>query len=114
MFGLVLTALIIGLCGLVMIGLGVYCIKSKKPVNFYTGENGPKEEELSDPKAWNLKHGYMWIAYGAVIIITCIIGIIPGDLSKVLIPIAFGLILPIPVMIWYHHFLEKKYMFEKK
>ena len=41
----------------VMIGIGISQLRSKKPVAFYSGEKPPGEEELSDVKAWNQKHG---------------------------------------------------------
>lgn len=53
---------------LIMIGIGVSQIKSRKAVGFYTGVKPPEERELRDVKAWNRKHGIMWILYGGAII----------------------------------------------
>ena len=52
-----------------MIGIGISQLRSKKPVDFYSGEKPPGEEELSDVKAWNQKHGQMWVLYGLIILV---------------------------------------------
>lgn len=59
---------------IIMMGIGIYQLKSKKPVGFYNGEKPPTEDEISDVKAWNKRHGLMWLIYGAVIMVTYGIG----------------------------------------
>ncbi len=55
MKGTVLSGVIFGLCALVMFGIGIFQIKSKKPVAFYSGEKAPDKSDLSDVNAWNKK-----------------------------------------------------------
>lgn len=93
----------------VMAGIGIFQIRSKKPVGFYSGEKPPKENELSDVNAWNKKHGSMWVIYGAVIMLSYGIGTIMGDTVWCILPMCGGLLIPVPIMIWFHHRLIRKY-----
>lgn len=93
-----------------MIGIGIFQLRSKKPATFYTGEKGPKPEELSDMKAWNRKHGMMWIIYGIIILLGCVsFFFVSGTAWKLLGGLGVFL-LPLPFMVWYHHSLMKKYI----
>lgn len=109
----ILSGVIMGFCACIMIGIGVFQFKSKKPVGFYTGEKAPDEKEISDVKAWNHKHGIMWILYGIGIILGWACGLVLGDSLLLLIPFAVCLLLPIPVMMRYHHKLTKTYFIRK-
>ena len=97
------------LVAMIMVGIGVSQFRSKKPVGFYSGEQPPKEDELSDGKGWNQRHGIMWIIYGAVIMIYNGIGMMMGDSIWCVIPMGGGVVIPLPVMIWYHHRLIGRY-----
>ena len=105
----VLSGIIFGFCALLMFGIGIFQIKSKKPVEFYSGVEAPDEKELSDVNAWNKKHGIMWILYGICIVLAWVCGLIIGNSIRLLIPYLICLLLPIPFMILYHHKLIKKY-----
>lgn len=48
MMGLVIYLLV----AMIMVGIGVFQFRSKKPVGFYSGEQPPGEDELSDVTAW--------------------------------------------------------------
>ena len=93
----------------VMMGIGISQLRSKKPVAFYSGEKPPREEELSDVKAWNQKHGRMWVLYGVIILMSYGIGALMGDTLWSVIPMCAGVVLPLPIMILYHHKLVKRY-----
>lgn len=105
----IITCTIFGLVALFMMGIGVSQLKSKTPVAFYSGEKPPKAEELTDVHAWNVKHGRMWLMYGVIIIISCVIGYLMGDTIWCLIPFCGGVIIPVVFMIWYHQKLVKRY-----
>ena len=92
-----------------MIGIGIFQLKSKKPVGFYSGEQPPDENELSDVNLWNKKHGIMWIVYGMLIIFSYGIGIIIGDDIWSVIFMCGGVIIPMPIMVLYHHRLVNIY-----
>lgn len=93
----------------IMVGIGISQLKSRKPVGFYTGEKPSKEDEITDVRAWNKKHGLMWLIYGGIIITGFGIGTTLGDSLWSLIPMLGGILLPLPVMIWYHHRLIQLY-----
>ena len=105
----VISGVILGFCALLMFAIGIYQMKSKKPVGFYTGEKAPDEKELSDVSAWNKRHGMMWILYGLCIVSAWGIGLFMDDSLTRLIPLLGFLLLPLPFMVLYHHRLMKKY-----
>lgn len=87
----------------IMVGIGISQLKSSKPVGFYSGEKPPKEDEIADGKAWNKRHGLMWLIYGGIILTGFGIGSLLGDSLWCLIPMLGGVLLPLPMMIWCHH-----------
>lgn len=93
----------------IMIGIGVIQFRGISPVGFYSGEEPPKAEELTDVKAWNKKHGLMWFIYGIIIILSSFAGYIIKDSILCIIPYCGGVMVPIIIMIWYHHKLIKMY-----
>lgn len=109
MAGMIISGICFGVSALLMIGIGIAQLKSKSPVGFYTGETPPRADEISDVRMWNKKHGTMWFIYGVIIILTWFCGFFMGDSIWLLVPTFSGLIIPVIVMIWYHHRLVKKY-----
>jgi len=93
----------------VMFGIGITQYRSIKPVGFYSGEKPPKESELSDVFQWNKEHGKMWIWYSGIIIISYLLGIPLFESLWCVVPMCGGVLVPLPVMIWYHHKLIRKY-----
>ena len=75
----IITFIIFFIVAMIMIGLGIFQLKSTSPVGFYSGEKPPREEELTDVKAWNKKHGMMWLIYGIIIMISYFVGYLIGD-----------------------------------
>ncbi len=106
MFFIMLTAVL-------MIIIGIVQYRSKEPVGFYSGEEPPKREELTDVDAWNKKHGKMWIVYGILIILSYIISIPFKDSAWCVVPICGGMLVPVIFMIWYHHKLVREYKIKK-
>ena len=106
-------AFIMTIVALVMIGIGIYQFTCKDTVGFYSGETPPKKEELKDWVAWNRKHGLMWIIYGVLIAIGSYVPfVIIKDTSQIAasLSIFLGVLMPLPIMIWYDHRLRKKYI----
>ncbi len=109
------------LTAFIMTGIGISQLKSRKPVGFYTGVKPPEEKQLRDVKAWNRKHGIMWIVYGGVIagsgLVTVVIeasGLADAGVSEyteVLLMIAQIAVIigGVFVMACYHIRLEKLY-----
>ncbi|MBQ4536079.1 MAG: hypothetical protein II994_00510 [Lachnospiraceae bacterium] len=106
----VISFVIYLLVAVVMIGIGVSQLRSKEPVAFYSGEKPPKASQLTDVQAWNRKHGTMWVIYGIVIMISYAVGAIIGDSIWCVIPMVGGVMIPVIIMIWYHHKLMKRYL----
>ena len=94
---------------LVMIGIGIWQIRSKEPVGFYTGEKPPKEGEIVNISSYNKKHGMMWIVYGIAIMCSFLLSSIidnPVISSVILIGTIVG---ALPIMIFFHEYMKKKY-----
>lgn len=105
----IITLFIYFIVAALMMGIGISQLRSTLPVAFYSGEKPPKEDELTDVQAWNKKHGMMWLIYGMIIIVSYFAGYILGDSILCIIPFCGGLIVPVIIMIWYHHKLIGKY-----
>ena len=104
------TGFIFGMCALIMFGIGIFQVKSRNPVGFYSGETPPTKEQLTDVDAWNRKHGTMWIIYGFCIVITWLCSLVIGDGALLAIVCSVGLLLPVLFMVLYHHKLMKEYL----
>lgn len=104
---------ILCLVALIMFGIGISQLKNEKPVGFYTGVKPPEEKRLRDVKAWNRKHGVMWIAYGAVILGIGLVRLIAGgfgwDDTFLTIAECAVLVGGVLVMACYHTRLERLY-----
>ena len=98
------------LTSLIMVGIGISQMKSKKPVGFYTYEKPPKKEQLSDMEVWNKKHGMMWITYGISIMSSFLVCAFVSNEIVVLIIILSVICGALPIMMWYHAYLQKKYL----
>ncbi len=107
--GYIISFVIYLITAFIMIGIGGSNLRSKTPVGFYSGIKPPKEEELTDVPAWNKKHGMMWVLYGVTIMLSWGIGFIIGDSVWCLLPLCSGVVLPVFLMIWYHHSLIRRY-----
>ena len=62
--------------GIIMIIIGISKMKKQEPIRFYHREKPLRYDEVTDVKAYNKKHGMMWIIFGVVIILFEIIGMI--------------------------------------
>ncbi len=106
---MIIAVIILGLCSLLMFGIGISNIKAQEPAKFYTGEKGFKVDELTDVKAWNRKHGIMWIIYGVILFVVNLIGMMISNVGISMIVCLLGTVVPIPIMMWYHTRLIKLY-----
>ena len=92
-----------------MTAIGISQIKSGEPVGFYSGEDIPEAKDLTDVRAWNKKHGAMWIVYSIVILLAWCGGYFLGEGAPGMIVMCAGLFLPLPLMALYHKRLKKMY-----
>ena len=109
MAGKIISGVVFGFVALIMFGIGISQWKSKDPVGFYTGENPPEKERLSDVNAWNKKHGMMWVIYGGCIICSWVCSAFTMNSLHPVIPLIVGVVTPIFIMAICHHKLVKKY-----
>lgn len=88
--------------------LGIVQYRSKEPVGFWSGKKPPGREQITDVRAYNRKHGLMWISYGVGFIVCFVCGLPFGGLiAGYLCTIeALGGIL---VMAAYHNRLNRLY-----
>lgn len=105
----IITLVVMAWLAFIMIVVGVFQMKCKEPVGFYTGERPLKKEQISDVPTWNKKHGIMWIAYGVGILLTYVLGMLVAN--EVFFDAMFLIVVigGIPAMIVYHHWLKRKY-----
>lgn len=110
MFSIILSGISFGICFILFLVIGIRQVKSKTPVGFYSGEKPPRAEELKDVIMWNKKHGWMWIIYSVIVLLSWIVSCFMGDSIWVLIPVFGGLLLPVIPMILYHKHLVNEYV----
>ncbi len=100
------VVLLIGTSPIIILGMVQY--RSKDPVGFWAGKKPPRKEEITDVRAYNRKHGLMWILYGAGLIVCYVCGMPFGGLVGAYLCMAevFGGFLG---MIAYHNRLNRLY-----
>ena len=103
-FGIILFA------SFIIIVIGISQVKSKEPVGFYTGEKPPKKEDLTDAALWNKKHGMMWIFYGVAMTGSYLLGLVIKQEFIAFVILMLAIVGGLPVMIFYHHHLMRKYL----
>ena len=98
--------LLVSIAPIIMIGVVQY--RSKDPVGFWSGKKPPQKEQITDVKAYNRKHGLMWILFGVGFILCFVIGLLfGGAVAGYLCMIeAIGGIF---AMIAYHEKLDRMY-----
>lgn len=105
----VFSSVIMIVCIAPVIILGIVQYRSKEPVGFWSGKKPPKKEEITDIRAYNRKHGLMWILLGVGFILCFVCGLFwGGDVAGYLCMIeVIGGIL---VMIAWHEKLDRIYL----
>lgn len=68
--------LLISVVPIIVIGIVQY--RSKEPVGFWSGKKPPRKEQITDVKAYNRKHGLMWILLGVGFIFCFVCGLFMG------------------------------------
>ncbi len=92
---------------LTFIGIGIYSLKRKTPMHFWSGST-VKPEEISDIYAYNKANGIMWIVYELSYLLILPLGFVFGEvMSNIIITIlaTFGLV----ALIICYKLIYKKY-----
>ena len=97
------------LIALLLIGIGIGQIKSKSPVGFYTHEQAPRKQNITDVEVWNKKHGRIWIGYGVALIGGHLLCFFIKDAIIASVLLIGVTLVPLPIAMWYHAQLKKKY-----
>ncbi len=98
--------LLISAAPIIIIGIVQY--RSKEPVGFWSGKKPPKKEQITDVKAYNQKHGLMWILLGVGFILCLVCGLFFGGVIAgylCMIEVIGGIF----AMIAYHEKLDRMY-----
>lgn len=88
--------------------IGIVQYRSKDPVGFWSGKKPPQKEQITDVKAYNQKHGLMWIFLGVGFILCFICGLLFGEMIAgylCIIEVIGGIV----AMIAYHEKLDRMY-----
>lgn len=95
---------------LLLIGI-VQFRKKERPVGFWAGVEPPPPERVTDVRAYNRKHGMMWIVYSVGLAVFFLSGYVI-DMDGLWSALFGGgwAVGGILVMMVYHTYLEKKYV----
>ncbi|MCR4950237.1 MAG: hypothetical protein K6A40_02810 [Solobacterium sp.] len=63
--------MIMSMCGILFTGLGIYALKRKEPMWFYSGTPVSKEN-ITDVRAYNRANGIMWIVFSLLFWLTAL------------------------------------------
>ena len=55
-------------------GIGIYAVRRKKPMWFFSGST-VSEDEITDVPAYNRANGIMWIGYSLIFWIAAVLGV---------------------------------------
>ncbi len=108
----IITIVIVAISAAPEVILGIFQYRSKEPVGFWSGKEPPKREEVTDVKAYNQKHGIMWMVYGLGFF-PCFVPIVIWGEKFALVTVALFVIECIGgifVMIAYHNKLDDRYL----
>ena len=104
----VIFAVILLISAAPIITIGVVQYRSKDPVGFWSGKKPPQKEQITDVKAYNQKHGLMWIVFGAGFILCFVCGLFFGGTIAgylCMVEVIGGIF----AMIAYHEKLDRMY-----
>lgn len=91
--------------------IGIVQFRNTRPVGFWSGVKPPLAKNVTDVRAYNRRHGIMWIVYSVGLAVAFFSGYIidsSGVVWSIMVFVwAVGGIL---VMMLYHNHLEKKYV----
>lgn len=104
----IICFVILMICAVPLIILGIVQYRSQEPVGFWSGKKPPAKEQITDIKAYNQKHGLMWIVYGTGFVVCFLCGVPFGGLATgflCMVEIMGGIF----VMAAYHNKLNRMY-----
>lgn len=100
------VVLLLSAAPLIILGIAQY--KSVVPVGFWTGKKPPAREQITDVKAYNHRHGLMWISYGAGLLL-CFGSMVFVGLETAMVLVMIECFGGIVAMVVYHNKLDRTY-----
>lgn len=100
----------IAICMLIFGGIGVYALKSKKPIHFWSGTT-VKPEEISDIRAYNRANAKMWFVFDIPFVVAFVVA--PFEMMIAAGCILFGCTVGLGLIIATYARIEKKYRVKK-
>lgn len=104
----IIIFIILFICAMPLVVLGIVQYKSVDPVGFWTGKKPPSKEQITDVRAYNHKHGLMWILYGAGILL-CFLSLFLVGMETAMFLVLIESLGGIVAMIVYHNKLDRTY-----
>ena len=104
----IIVSVILLISAVPIIIIGIVQYRSKEPVGFWSGKKPPQKEQITDVKAYNHKHGVMWILFGVGFILCFVCGLPFGGLITgylCMIEVMGGIL----IMVAYHNKLNRMY-----
>lgn len=94
-------------CAVLFLGIGIYTLRAKTPMNFWSGKI-VKNEDVIDISAYNKENGIMWSTYSIVYWIDGITGMFNELVGGIIMfsACSIGLLL----LIFNYRRIEKKYL----
>ena len=93
-------------CSLLFTGLGIYALKAKKPMWFWSGST-VKESEISDIPAYNRANGIMWILFSLVFWVSTVLGFLNMKAGGICLII--GCLVGVPVLPFIYGKIYRRY-----
>ena len=84
----IISFIILILCISPVFVLGIVQYRSKRVVGFWSGEEPPKNEWVTDMKAYNYRHCIMWILYGTGFVVCYMFGFLWGAIVAAVLCVA--------------------------
>ncbi len=104
----VIVSVILFISAAPLIILGIVQYRSERPVGFWSGEKPPEKDQITDMKAYNQKHGLMWILYGSGFLLCFAGGAAFGEVAATVLCMA-EVLGGIVGVILYHNKLNRRY-----
>lgn len=104
--GTVIWLVIMIPCSALFTGIGIYAMRRKKPMWFWSGST-VREREISDVPAYNRANGIMWIAFSALFWLSTVLGIFRLGAAGIVLMAAC--LLGTPALIFVYQKIYAKY-----
>mgnify|MGYP001630791211 CR=1 FL=1 len=103
----IILAVCCWLCAVLFIGVGIYSLRTKKPMHFWSGAV-VKQSEIRDIPAYNRENAVMWLIYGGCDVLIGFLGVF-GYFSASALLFCSSIIIGIPLLVLNYRRIYRKY-----